>query len=114
MKLVIVFLNNPDIITELMEAFLEIGISGATIVDSIGMGRILTYEIPIFAGFKELFPSSSPTNRTIFIVTEDNMVDEIFQVLEEVVGDFSKPGTGLAIVLPIYKVLGWHPGVTKE
>ncbi len=36
-----------------MEAYVEAGVTGATILDSEGMGRFLAYEIPLFAGFKD-------------------------------------------------------------
>ena len=52
MKLIIFVLNQEERLEEILEAFLELGINGATILDSIGMGRILAHDIPIFAGFQ--------------------------------------------------------------
>jgi len=39
MKLLILILNRVEKIEKVLEGFLEIGISGATVVDNVGMGR---------------------------------------------------------------------------
>jgi len=53
MKLLVFICNQPEKLEEILEGFLEVGITGATIIDSLGMGRILAAEVPIFAGLKE-------------------------------------------------------------
>ena len=58
MQLLIFILNKEELLEEVLEAFIELGISGATIIDSIGMGRILAHDIPIFAGFRNLIQDS--------------------------------------------------------
>ena len=50
MKLLIIILNKEENLDELLEGFLEIDIRGATVVNSQGMGSIITTDIPIFAG----------------------------------------------------------------
>ena len=39
-----------------MEGFLELGLPGATVVDARGMGQIVSTDLPIFSGFRTLFP----------------------------------------------------------
>ena len=41
MYLIIVFLHNPDMLEELMEAWDQEGVNGATILFSVGMGQFL-------------------------------------------------------------------------
>ena len=50
--LMVVVLNKEEYLDEVLSGFVEIGIGGATILDSTGMGRILTQDIPIFAGLQ--------------------------------------------------------------
>ena len=50
MKLLIIILNKADKLEEVLEGFIEIGVSGATVIDSVGMGHIISREVPIFAG----------------------------------------------------------------
>ena len=41
-----------------MEGFLELDLPGATVIDAKGMGEIVSTEMPIFSGFRSLFPGS--------------------------------------------------------
>jgi nitrogen regulatory protein P-II 1 len=66
--LLIAVVNDADKVDEILSGFLEIGITGATIISSEGMGRLLSHDIPIFAGLQTLLQGSRPQNRTIFSV----------------------------------------------
>jgi anti-anti-sigma regulatory factor len=45
MKLLVLFLNKVEKLEEVLEGYLEIDITGATVVDSVGMGHILSEEV---------------------------------------------------------------------
>ena len=62
--LLIAVVNDADKVDEILSGFLEIGITGATIISSEGMGRLLSHDIPIFAGLQTLLQGSRPQNRT--------------------------------------------------
>ncbi len=106
MKLIVIFLNKIEYLEDLMAAFLEIGVSGATVLNSVGMGRIISHNIPIFAGLQDTFVGSSPGNKTIFTVVKEDMVPQIADVVQEVCGDFKEPDSGIMISLPIENVFG--------
>ncbi len=106
MKLVIIFLNKVEYLEDLMSAFLEIGVSGATVLSSIGMGRIISYHIPIFAGLQDTFAGSSPANKTIVTVVPGELVEKIAHIVQDVCGDFNKSGSGIMISLPVDKIYG--------
>jgi nitrogen regulatory protein PII len=102
MKLVVFVLNREELLEEVLEAFLEAQVPGATVLDSEGMGRLLTYEVPLFAGFKEYMRGNKPYNRTIFsVVDRDEKVAKLEGLLEKVCGDLSLPGTGILFTLPV-------------
>ncbi|MBD3291065.1 hypothetical protein GF337_19815 [candidate division KSB1 bacterium] len=109
-KLIVIILNKIHLLEDLLSAFLEIGISGATVIDSNGMGKILTSNIPIFAGLPDAFPGTSPINKTIFIVIEENQVEDVEIVLNEVCGSFDDPGAGIYFCLPLDFVRGYRKG----
>ncbi len=111
MKLVVIILNQTESLEDLLTAFLEIGVSGATVIDSVGMGRILSHDVPIFAGLRSAFPGTSPVNKTILTITEDNMIDDVLAAIEDVCGSFEGPGTGLVFVLPIESAFGLSPSL---
>ena len=102
MKLVVFVLNQEDLLEEVLEAFVEAQVPGATVLDSEGMGRLLTYEVPLFAGFKEYMKGNKPYNKTIFsVVDRDEKIRKLEDLLERVCGDLSQPGTGILFTLPV-------------
>lgn len=107
MKLIIFILNQEERLEEVLEAFVELGINGATILDSIGMGRILAHDIPIFAGFQNLLHDTRPGNKTIFSVVPENKVERIIQAVEQIIGSLDESGNGLFISLPVDIVKGY-------
>ena len=106
MKLVVIFLNKIEYLEDLLSAFLEIGVSGATVVDSVGMGRIVSQNIPIFAGLQEAFTGSSPGNKMIFTAAKDHMVTTIAQVVEDICGNFKADKSAIIVSLSIETVFG--------
>lgn len=110
LKLIIIFLNRVEALEDLLTAFLEIGVGGATVLNSTGMGRIISEQVPIFAGLSDAFPGSSPVNRTIFTVVEEPLVDSVAGVVREVCGSFDEPGSGLMLTLPVDRVFGLPKG----
>ncbi len=107
MQLLVLVINKEESLDEVLSAFLEVGITGATIIDSVGMGRILAHDIPIFAGLRHLLEGNNPYNKTIFaVVDDDKKVDEAIAVVEEICGSLDNPGTGLLFTVPVTKVKG--------
>jgi nitrogen regulatory protein PII len=102
MKLVLFVLNKEELLDEVLAAYVEAGVPGATILDSEGMGRVLTYEVPLFAGFREFMKGNKPYNKTILsVVKDEKAVERLVPILDEVVGGFDKPGTGVMFMLPV-------------
>ena len=106
MQLLVFVLNQEEYLDEILSAFVEVGVKGATVIDSVGMGRILAHDIPIFAGLRHLLEGNRPYNKTIFAVVEDGKVDEVIAVIEDICGSLDKPGSGLLFTLPVSKVKG--------
>jgi nitrogen regulatory protein P-II 1 len=106
MQLLIFILNKEEFLEEILEAFIELDISGATIIDSIGMGRILAHDIPIFAGFRNLMQESRAGNKTIFTLVDENKIDRVAKAIEQIIGPLDSPGTGILITLPVRNVYG--------
>ncbi len=106
MKLLVFVLNKEELLEEVLEAFLELNIKGATILDSVGMGAILAQDIPIFAGFKNLMQGSRPANKTILTVIPEDKVKSAMEAIEQVVGSLQEPGNGLIFVINLEEVFG--------
>lgn len=110
MALLVFICNKPDKLEEILEGFVEIGVTGATIIDSMGMGRVLSSEVPIFAGFSSVFRGASAVNKTIMSVIDDpEKIEEAYAIIEDAVGDLSEPGAGIVFTVPIENVRGLKP-----
>ena len=102
MKLVLFVLNKEELLEEVLAAYAEAGVPGATILDSEGMGRVLTYEVPLFAGFREFMKGNKPYNKMILsVVDADETVQRLEQLIERVCGDLDAPGTGIFFTVPV-------------
>ncbi len=111
MKLLVFILNNEEYLEEVLEAYVEAGVTGATIIDSEGMGRFLTYDVPIFAGFKEFMKGNKPYNKTILsVVRNESTIEKVKSLLDEVVGGLKNSGTGIMFTLPV----DWASGLVPE
>ena len=106
MQLLIAVINQEEKLEDVLSGFLEIGITGATVIGSEGMGRLLASEVPIFAGLASLARRTRPRNQTLFSVLDDDKVDAALALLQEVCGDFAQPATGIVVTLPVNRVLG--------
>lgn len=114
MELLIAVVNDVARVDEILAGFLEIGVTGATIIDSEGMGRVLSQEIPVFSGLQSLISRSRPRNQTIFSVIDDPAtMDNALKIIQEVCGPFDDPATGIAVTVPVSRVVGLAPELTE-
>jgi nitrogen regulatory protein PII len=110
MILLVFICNQPDKLEEVLEGFLEVGVTGATVIDTVGMGQILSSEVPIFAGFRSLFRGASTVNKTILSVIDDpDKVREALDIIDEIFGGLDQPGSGIVFTVPIENVRGLAP-----
>jgi len=101
-KLVVFVLNKEELLDEVLAAYVEAGIGGATILDSEGMGRFLTYEVPLFSDFKQFMKGNKPYNKTIFsVVRNEALIPRLEKLLDKVCGGLDEPGTGIFFTIPI-------------
>ncbi|NLL72340.1 MAG: hypothetical protein GX237_02295 [Clostridiales bacterium] len=104
-----VVLNEIDYMEDILSGFVENKISGATILDSQGMGSAIANssneDIPLFGKFRMLIGDSHPYSKTIFTVLEDEvMVDKAVEVVRETLADVEDNGAGFMFTVPVGKV----------
>ena len=111
MKLLVFVLNKEELLDDVLAAYVEIGIPGATILDSEGMGRVLTYENPLFTDFKDFMKGNKPYNKTIFsVVKHEKKIPKLERLLDEICGNLDNPGTGILFTIPV----DYAKGLVKE
>jgi hypothetical protein len=104
-----VVLNGIDYMEDILSGFIENEISGATILDSQGMGSAIANsnneDMPLFSKFRMLIGDSHPYSKTIFTVLENEMmVDKAVSVVQEVLSDINDSGIGFMFTIPVAKV----------
>ena len=79
--MVLLFLILPDgsLLDNILEAYLEVGITGATVLDARGMGQILSEEVPIFAGLRSLFPGGETAHHLVLSVAAVSLKQKCFR-----------------------------------
>lgn len=107
MKFSLIFLNKIEFLEDVMAAFLEIGVSGATVVDSVGMGHIISQNIPIFAGLRDAFAGSSPNRKLILMLIEEEMVEKVAEVLADVCESVDEMKPYFMLTLEIDSLFGF-------
>jgi nitrogen regulatory protein PII len=107
MKLLFIVLNSAEKLEEVLEGLIESGVTGATVIDSIGMGHIIE-DVPLFAGMRNLFRSARPRNNVIFSVLEEGQSTEVLEVLSKILDCAQGRGSGIAFTMPIDSAIGVH------
>lgn len=111
MKLLVLILNKVEKLEEVLEGFLEEGVTGATVIDSVGMGHIMSEEVPIFAGLRFMFAGAKPHNKMIFSVVKEEKVEPVIRLLKKILGNLDQPGTGIIFTLDLDCVEGLMPEI---
>ena len=86
-----------EISDRVVDAGKEAGATGATIISARGTGM---HEAKTFFGLS----LEDQTDIILFLV-EEHIVQEIMAAISEA-GEFSKPGTGIALSMPVEHVVG--------
>ncbi len=110
MKALFLILNKTEKLNDVLEAYVKVGIKGATVVDSQGMGSALSESnLPMFGGFlRTVLDNNRPFNKVIFsVVKDEEVLNDAIAAVENILGDMSKPGVGLMFVMPVDRVVGW-------
>jgi nitrogen regulatory protein PII len=106
MKLLMIVLNREEYFEKVLSLLVEAGVSGATILDSEGLGHFLAYEVPIFAGLRSLMQQNEYYNKTILAVIEQESIFHRFkQLLSKEDIDFIASGVGIIVKIPVEEVI---------
>lgn len=121
MYIILLVLNNPDYLEDILTAWESTGVGGITVLPSTGLGRIRQHEglrddMPLMPALEDFYHHQSDISQTLFtIVDSDELKLKVVQVTEAVIGDLDLPDNGLLAVLPTVEVHGLiHRGNNKS
>ena len=111
MKLLVMVLNKADMLDELLTEFVNTGITGATILDSTGMARVLkNHEGEANFDFLRLLSNylnpERKRNKTILMVLKEEQVQTVIDVTNKTLGGFKDKDSGILFTLPLDYVQG--------
>lgn len=109
--LVVMIIDNPDDCPQVLEAWRQAGASGATILESSGMGRLmgagLRDDLPLIPNLSAFLGQREEPSQTIFsVVAEQATVDAMIAAAQAIIGDLNQPNTGILFVLPVLQAYG--------
>jgi len=102
MELVFIVLNKTDRLNELLTEMMENDLSGATVIDSSGMGHLISNQFPMFSMFAELEEESDSNSKTILKVVDTiEERNKTVEIVEHVCGDLKGPDTAIVFTVPV-------------
>lgn len=102
MELVVIVLNKTDLLDEILSLFMRYKIKGATVLDSSGMGHLISNQFPMFSMFAELSDERESNSKTILTVVKDEAErKEVLSIAESVCGDLTKPDNAIFFSVPV-------------
>jgi len=109
--MVIFVLDDIDRCKDILDAWEAAGITGVTILESSGLGRVrqagMRDDLPLMPSLSDLFKRAETRHRTLFTVIKDQeKIDAIVEATQSVMGDLEQPNTGFLFVLPVSQVYG--------
>lgn len=107
-------LDNMDLLENVLEAWYSTEKTGATIFESTGMHRVMHKKFPV--RYAQDFPGFCEQDHytLISIVSDLEAVKACLQATEAVVGDLSKPNTGVFFAWKVDFVKGAEKTTLKE
>lgn len=108
--MVVLVLDDIEKLADIFEAWGEIGITGVTVTNSTGPGRLRQFgrdDLPLMPSLRSLLSAEGVMHRMVFAVLPQAVdYEDVLDATEEVLGDLRKPETGVCFVVPIIAARG--------
>jgi nitrogen regulatory protein PII len=110
--LVIAVIDDVAMCPSVLEAWEKAGVTGVTILESTGLGRMRRGEyfrddLPIMPSLRNLMQTREEHHRTLFsVVHSEALVDRVYKATEKVLGDLDQPNKGIIFAVPISHAYG--------
>jgi nitrogen regulatory protein PII len=111
---VILVVHDVEKFEEVIQAWRDAGVTGATILPSLGVAsmdneRALREDLPLMPLISNLFAEDEVLNRTLFSIVEGKeLVDRVVKSTQDILGDLNSPNNGVLAVLPVEQAFGLH------
>lgn len=110
MYVLFIVLNEPEYLPDVLYKMKQLGLRGATVIDSMGASAITKdiYNVPLIGGLMKSIDGDIRYNKTIFSVIERQaQVERAMEHIEKIIGgDMKKPNKGIMFVMPVTHMRG--------
>ena len=93
--------RDEDSFDHLVTGLLDVGITGATVVESRGLGAIIRQDMPIFAGLAALLPQQTGSKVILSITTRGNV-----EALQRFVEELPESQRPIGAAVPVDQTIG--------
>lgn len=106
--MLLVILDDLKVLPDLLDRWREIGVSGTTILSSLGGYRASSWLERVGLGMLgQGFEADELNQRTLIsIIEDDDLLERAIAETEQIVGGFDRPDSGALFVLPVTRTLG--------
>ena len=111
MFLIVLVVNDPYHCKELLNAWKDAGVPGATIIESLGLQRalkgVVRDNLPLMPSLEDIESGEESRNRTMFsVVLDQETVDRVRKATEASLGSLESEDTGFMFVVPVSDAFG--------
>ena len=110
MYLLVNILKQTQPLSDILGGFAKIGITGSTVVNGTGMGRVLMQTkaaSQLSDHIKKVVTDLESANNIVLTVIKDkDTLDQAIEIVKSFCGDLYEPGKGLLFALPLEVVEG--------
>ena len=110
MVFLIIILKDYRRLEGLLLGLVELGVTGATVLEGRGLGQFLGSEMPLFLGMRGFFPGSAMDSQLVVSVIKADLAEHCLALAEHQLGPLEDPGHGIAFTIPI----GLHRGIKPD
>ncbi len=100
----ILSLNKEKYLDDVLMALTEAGIDDTIVLSGESLGRKLTFDNPIFAGFRKSFSKDKGYANVIMAIAEQEQIDFMLEELKNSGVNFIEQEIGKIVLLPIEKI----------
>ena len=109
MYLLIMVLDDATHLGAVLEAWVNAGVPGVTVLESTGVNRLLerSEARSVFMGFGQMFAGARVGHNTLLAIIESlEIAESAVAATEAILGDLSQPHTGIIFAVPVAKTWG--------
>lgn len=110
--LVNLVVHDPGKVNDVIDAWLDAGVTGMTLLDSSGWKRAaevheLRDDVPLMPSVRALLRGEEERSRMVFsVVADDFDLDALIEATESVLGRLDEDENGILFVVPVTRTVG--------